>query len=159
MARPWKTAFRGAIASAFFAFVACATAPGRPEAAPPPRNVVIVVWDGLRPDAVSAEDTPNLARLRDGGVDFTDHHSTYPTFTMMNSASFATGGFPGTAGFYGNSLWQEGPTGKDSGNADVNFNQPVFTEDYAILQDLDAYYQNQLLLVGTLFQAAQKAGL
>src|SRR5262249_28623362 len=89
----------------------------------------------------------------------TDNHSTYPTFTMMNAASFATGGFPGTTGFYGNSLWQEGPTGKDAANNDVNFNNPVFTEDYAILQDLDSYYQNQLLLVGTLFQAAQAAGL
>src|SRR5262249_13427354 len=32
-------------------------------------------------------------------------------------------------------------------------------EDYGVLQDLDAYYNNQLLLVGTLFQAAQSAGL
>jgi len=159
MARPWKTAFRGAIASAFFAFFACATAPGRPEAAPAQRNVVIVVWDGLRPDAVNADDTPNLARLRDGGVDFTDHHSTYPTFTMMNSASFATGGFPGTAGFYGNVVWQPGAQGEDSSGKPVDFRQPVFSEDYAILDALGRQVEGRLLLAPTLFDAAQKAGM
>src|SRR5437867_157468 len=106
MTRPWKAALRGAVAAASFVFfLACATAPGRPESAPPERNVVIVVWDGLRPDAIDPEDTPNLARLREIGTEFADHHSTYPTFTMMNSASFATGGFPDTTGYYGNVVW------------------------------------------------------
>jgi arylsulfatase A-like enzyme len=123
------------------------------------KQVIVFVWDGLRPDSITETDTPVLAALKKSGTEFTDNHSTYPTFTMMNAASFATGGFPGTTGFYGNSLWQEGPTGTDSSGATVNFNNPVFTEDYGILQDLDAYYNNQLLLVGTLFQAAQAAGL
>ncbi len=122
-------------------------------------RTIIFVWDGMRPDAISAEDTPNLAALRDGGVNFTDNHSTYPTFTMMNAASFATGGFPGTTGFFGNTLWAPGAQGKDSAGATVDFQQPAFTEDYAILQDLNGFYNNQLLMVGTLFQAAQKAGL
>lgn len=156
MKMPWKTALRGAIA---FVFFACATAPGRPEAAPPQRNVIIVVWDGLRPDAVGAQDTPNLTRLRDGGVDFTDHHSTYPTFTMMNSASFATGGFPGTAGFYGNVVWQPGAQGRDSAGKPVDFRQPVFSEDYAVLDGLNRHLQGKLLLAPTLFEAAQKAGM
>src|ERR1700761_2243053 len=68
---------------------------------PPGRNVIIVVWDGLRPDAVTPTETPNLARLRAHGTDFTDNHATYPTFTMMNAASFATGAFPDATGFYG----------------------------------------------------------
>ena len=41
----------------------------------------------------------------------------------------------------------------------MDFNQPVFTEDYAVLQDLQSYYDGELLLVGTLFQAARSAGL
>ena len=122
-------------------------------------STIIFVWDGLRPDSVTQADTPNLLMLRQAGVNFSDNHSTYPTFTMMNAASLATGGFPGTTGFYGNTLWQEGPTGSNSAGAAVDFTQPVFTEDYGILQDLDAYYNGQLLSVGTLFQAAQAAGL
>jgi len=81
---------------------------------PPDRAVIIVVWDGLRPDAIDPAETPNLARLRDAGVELTDHHSTYPTFTMMNSASFATGAFPDATGYYGNVVWQPGATGNDS---------------------------------------------
>jgi predicted AlkP superfamily pyrophosphatase or phosphodiesterase len=70
------------------------------QAAGPPRDmrVLLVVWDGLRPDMINAADTPNLASLRDGGVNFTDHHSTYPTLTMINASSLATGAFPGTHG-------------------------------------------------------------
>jgi arylsulfatase A-like enzyme len=78
---------------------------------------------------------------------------------MMNAASFATGNFPGATGFYGNTFWQEGPTGSDSAGATVDFNQPIFTEDYGILLDLQTYYGGKLFLIGTLFQAAQKAGL
>ena len=136
----------------------CNQATPAPQAITPHRTIIFV-WDGMRPDAISQTDTPNLYALRQGGVNFTDNHSTYPTFTMMNAASFATGSFPGTTGFYGNTLWQPGASGNDASGAAVSFQQPAFTEDYAILQDLDRYYQGQLMLVGTLFQAAQKAGL
>jgi len=126
---------------------------------PNTKRVIIFVWDGLRPDSVDTTNTPRLAALAGKGVWFADNHATYPTFTMMNSASLATGNFPGATGFYGNNLWQEGPTGSDSAGGVVDFNQPIFTEDYQILLDLQSYYGGKLLLVGTLFQAAQKAGL
>jgi predicted AlkP superfamily pyrophosphatase or phosphodiesterase len=130
--------------------------------APGPR-VIIFVWDGLRPDSVTTQDTPNLAKLRDQqGVNFTDNHSVFPTFTMMNGAAFATGSYPGTHGFYGNTEYQPGATGNDSTGKAVNFSQPVFTEDWSILHDLDSYYVGQnnsaLFLVDTLFQAAHRAG-
>lgn len=122
-------------------------------------RVIVFVWDGLRPDSINATDTPNLDMLRKSGVDFRDNHSTYPTFTMINASAFATGAFPGKTGFYGNTVYQPGPGGKDSTGAAFDFSQPVFLEDWALLTDLDAYYSNQLLLVGTLFKAAQTAGL
>lgn len=139
---------------------------GAPDAAsvadvalPRPRRVIVFVWDGLRPDSVDATNTPRLAALASQGVWFNDNHATYPTFTMMNAASFATGNFPAATGFFGNSFWQEGASGTDSLGSVVDFNQPVFTEDYAVLQDLQSYYDGELLLVGTLFQAARSAGL
>jgi arylsulfatase A-like enzyme len=132
-------------------------APDGQPSAPEPHKVIIMVWDGLRPDSVTMADTPNLVQLGQRGVAFKDNHSTYPTFTMMNAASFATGARPGQTGFYGNTLWAPAATGKDSGGATVNFQNPVFTEDYAVLNDLDALYQNKLLLVGSLFEAAQAA--
>ena len=140
---------------------ACApAAPAAPAHPSPPagRSVIVVVWDGLRPDSIDATDTPNLARLRAAGVDFTDQHSTYPTLTMMNAASFATGAFPELTGFYGNVLWQPGATGRDSAAKPVDFRQPVFSEDYSVLDALKQP-RHELLLVDTLFAAAQAAGL
>jgi arylsulfatase A-like enzyme len=130
----------------------------------PSSRVIIFVWDGLRPDSITTQDTPNLAKLRDqSGVNFTDNHAVFPTFTMMNGAAFATGAYPGTHGFYGNTEYQPGPSGNDSAGKLVNFSQPVFTEDWSILRDLDNYYVGQnnsaLFLVDTLFQAAHRAGL
>jgi len=126
-------------------------------------KVVVMVWDGLRPDSINPTDTPNLAALKAAGVNFADNHSTYPTFTMMNASSFATGSSPATSGFYGNTYWQNGPTGNDANGKAADFLDPVFTEDWSILTDLDTYYKGQgdpgLLLVTTLFQQAQAKGL
>ena len=127
-------------------------------------KVIIFVWDGLRPDSVSLTTTPNLARLRDQqGVNFTDNHAVFPTFTMMNAAAFATGAYPATHGFYGNTEYQPGPTGNGAAGTPANFSQPIFTEDYGVLQALDSYYvsqaQGSLFLVSSLFQVAHAAGL
>ncbi|MGZ5275316.1 MAG: alkaline phosphatase family protein [Caldimonas sp.] len=131
------------------------------------QRTIIMVWDGLRPDSINPTDTPKLYALRQAGVQFADNHSTYPTFTMMNGSSFATGSFPKTSGFYGNTFWtppQAGaaapiPVGKSAGGGNQDYVDPVFTEDYAVLTTLDAYYGGQLLLVKSLFKTAQDAGL
>jgi arylsulfatase A-like enzyme len=134
--------------------------------APAATRTIIMVWDGLRPDSVNATDTPNLYALRQSGVNFSDNHSTYPTFTMMNSSSFATGSFPKTSGFYGNTFWTppQGsvntiPAGNGAGGSAQDYQDPVFTEDYAVLTTLNDYYGGQLLLVKSLFATAQAAGL
>ncbi len=139
--------------------------PAAPAAAAPTRTI-IMVWDGLRPDSVNATDTPNLYALRQSGVNFTDNHSTYPTFTMMNGSSFATGSFPKTSGFYGNTFWTppQGssntiPVGNSAGGTSQDYVDPVFTEDYQVLTTLNNYYGSQLLLVKSLFATAQAAGL
>ncbi len=131
-----------------------------------PTRTIIMVWDGLRPDSVNATDTPNLYALRQSGVNFNDNHSTYPTFTMMNGSSFATGSFPKTSGFYGNTFWTppQGnsstiPVGNGASGASQDYQDPVFTEDYQVLTTLNTYYSGQLLLVKSLFATAQSAGL
>ena len=139
-----------------------------PTATPsaPAVRTIVMVWDGLRPDDINATDTPNLLALQQSGVDFQDNHSTYPTFTMMNGASFATGSYPKTSGFYGNTFWTppQGtgntiPSGRTAAGATQNYTDPVFTEDYQVLSTLNDYYGGQLLLVKSLFATAQAAGL
>ncbi len=125
------------------------------------RKVILFVWDGLRPDSVTPKTTPNLWGMSQRGVFFDKNHATYPTFTMMNSSSFNTGDFPGKAGFYGNSLWL-GPNtlqGNNASNSRVDYNQPVFTEDWNILTSLNGYYKGQLFLVTRILEAAQAKGL
>ena len=127
-------------------------------------KVIICVWDGLRPDSVSQGATPNLARLRDHeGVHFSDHHSVYPTFTMMNAAALATGAYPEHHGFYGNTEYQPGPVGQNAEGKTIDFSQPVFTEDHGVLQALDGFYRARgargVFAVETLFEAAHAAGL
>jgi predicted AlkP superfamily pyrophosphatase or phosphodiesterase len=132
-----------------------------------PQRIIIMVWDGLRPDSINPTDTPNLYLLRQQGVEFADNHSTYPTFTMMNGSSFATGSYPKTSGFYGNTFWtppqtgsaQPIPVGLSAAGTSQDYVAPVFTEDYAVLTTLNNYYGGQLLLVKSLFKTAQDAGL
>lgn len=149
------------------AFLAgCAHISPSAPSAPAPMRTIIMVWDGLRPDSVNATDAPNLYALQQAGVNFTDNHSTYPTFTMMNGSSFATGSFPKTSGFYGNTFWTppQGPNhtipvGNKATGAKQDYQDPVFTEDYAVLTTLNDYYSGQLLLVKSLFATAQSAGM
>ncbi len=65
-------------------------------------HVVIVVWDGMRPDFVSAEHTPTLAKLAADGVFFERHHSVYPTSTEVNGTVLATGVWPERSGIIAN---------------------------------------------------------
>lgn len=133
---------------------------GSANAAPTPHHRVIVfVWDGMRPDAISAEDTPNLLALAQRGVFFSDNHSTYPTFTMANASSFATGAFPGPIGFYGNSFYAPGGEGLNAKGQAADFQDPIYTEDYAVLRDLDRREDGALLQVPTLLATAHEAGL
>ncbi|HEY4282520.1 MAG TPA: alkaline phosphatase family protein [Chthoniobacterales bacterium] len=61
---------------------------------PSERHVVIVVWDGMRPDFVTAEHTPTLWKLGQDGVLFTNHHPVYFSATNVNGTALATGMYP-----------------------------------------------------------------
>ena len=69
------------------------------------RIVVLMVWDGLRPDFVTQRDTPNLFQMAREGVRFDKHHSIFPTLTMVNATALATGAPPGVNGLEGNNFY------------------------------------------------------
>ena len=79
-----------------------AIASAAPAAEPLPRHVVVVVWDGMRPDFISAETTPNLWALVQRGVFFASHHPVYPSATEINGTALATGASPGHSTVVGN---------------------------------------------------------
>src|SRR5438477_10726384 len=76
-----------------------------PALADPPHNLVLFIPDGLRAGIVDATTAPTLARLRDEGVNFTNSHALFPTFTTANASAFATGHLLGDTGDFSNYIF------------------------------------------------------
>jgi arylsulfatase A-like enzyme len=72
------------------------------------RHVVVVVWDGMRPDFVSEQNTPTLWKLAKEGVTFRNHHAVYPSATIVNGTAIATGVYPGHSGIIANHDYYRG---------------------------------------------------
>jgi arylsulfatase A-like enzyme len=72
------------------------------DAPPPQKHVVLIVWDGMRPDYVSEKETPALWKLAQQGVTFRNHHPVYPSATNVNGTALVTGVYPGHSGILAN---------------------------------------------------------
>jgi predicted AlkP superfamily pyrophosphatase or phosphodiesterase len=66
------------------------------------KHVVVVVWDGMRPDFVSETTTPTLFGFMQHGVFFQNHHSAFVSSTEVNGVVLATGVHPRTSGVMAN---------------------------------------------------------
>ncbi len=65
-------------------------------------HVVLIVWDGMRPDFITREHTPTLFRLARDGVLFQNHHAVYCSATEVNGTALATGVYPAHSGIIAN---------------------------------------------------------
>jgi predicted AlkP superfamily pyrophosphatase or phosphodiesterase len=65
-------------------------------------HVVVIVWDGMRPDFISPTRTPTLYRLAQDGVLFQQHHSVFLSATEVNGTAIATGSYPAHSGIMAN---------------------------------------------------------
>jgi predicted AlkP superfamily pyrophosphatase or phosphodiesterase len=105
----------GAIAAALLALGALnANAALRPD-----RHVVVVVWDGMRADFVSEQNTPVLWKLAQSGVTFRDHHSVYPTATIVSGTAINTGVYPARSGILANHDYLPAITTKRSVDVEI----------------------------------------
>ena len=88
------------------AFVQAVSTARAQEPAPTPaardKHVVVMVWDGLRPDSITEETTPTLFKLAHDGVFFAHHHCVFPSSTEVNGTAMATGQYPGGSSIIGN---------------------------------------------------------
>jgi len=66
------------------------------------RHVIVMVWDGMRPDFVTAEYAPTLHQLAQNGVWFENNHPVYVSTTEVNGTAIATGCYPEIDGIIGN---------------------------------------------------------
>lgn len=73
--------------------------------AAPMHNVILFVPDGLRAASVTPEVAPTLATLAKRGVQFTNSHALFPTFTTANASAFATGHDLGDTGDFSNYVY------------------------------------------------------
>lgn len=104
------------------------------------RRVLLVVADGLRPDALDPAVMPTVARLAAGGVRCRDHHAAFPTHTRVNVGTLATGTTPGRHGIVANTMLVPFATA----------DHVVDTSNYQHLDALDAQSGGQALLTPTL---------
>jgi hypothetical protein len=126
-----------------------------------------MVWDGLRPDFVTRQDTPNLFRMALEGTRFERHHSVYPTLTVVNATAMATGGNPGSDGIEGNVMEfapllsqksvGEGPGAKELLEAKAG---PVNLENSSMIAALNGpdALAGRLLSLDTVAQEVEREG-
>ena len=112
------------------------------------RHVVLIVWDGMRPDFVSEERTPVLWKLASDGVLFRRHHAVYPSMTEVNGVALATGVYPSRNGMIANHEYRPAINGKKS----------VDTEVPRVVKAGDVASHGKYLGVPTIAELVRKAG-
>src|SRR5262245_30093881 len=80
-------------------------------AAPPAPNgraehILVVVWDGMRPDFVTPQHCPTLYSLATNGTFFRRHHCAFISSTEVNGTALATGAHPGRSGVQANTEYR-----------------------------------------------------
>ncbi len=82
-----------------------------PEHSPPPKPVLLLVLDGIRPDvlrsAIEEGETPNLGALAHRGEAVWDAVSVFPSITPAATAAIATGEAPARSGIVGHAWYDE----------------------------------------------------
>jgi arylsulfatase A-like enzyme len=112
-------------------------------------HVVLLVWDGMRPDFITPQYCPTLYSLATNGTFFRRNHPVFVSTTQANGAALATGSIPGRNGI----------------QANVDFRPDIdFLTTYAS-ESLDAVRRGDLLSGGhylslpTLAETLQQAGI
>jgi arylsulfatase A-like enzyme len=113
-----------------------------------PLLVIVFVVDGLRPDAITPQDTPTLFRLRAEGVTFASSHAVFPTVTRVNAAALSTGTQPGSNGLVGNQLYVPA----------IDRGRALDSGNYRNLLALDRVSGGRLLMAPTLAERLHARG-
>ncbi|HEX4653588.1 MAG TPA: alkaline phosphatase family protein [Candidatus Udaeobacter sp.] len=112
------------------------------------RHVVIVVWDGMRPDFVSEQNTPTLCKLVHDGVTFRNHHALYPSATNVNGTALVTGVYPGKHGIIANHVYRP----------EIDARRTIDVEIPAVVKKGDALSGGKYVSAPTLTELVPRAG-
>ncbi|MES2875203.1 MAG: alkaline phosphatase family protein [Bacteroidota bacterium] len=111
-------------------------------------RTLIVFFDGLRPDYITAENMPYLYAFSKKGVYGKQHHSVFPTVTRVNASSYSTGSYPGTHGLMGNSVYFP----------QVNKSRALNTGDASEIDEITKATNNNVLTASSLGELIQQSG-
>jgi len=111
-------------------------------------RTLIVFFDGLRPDYITAEAMPNVYAFSKAGCYGKQHHSVFPTVTRVNASSYSSGSYPGTHGLMGNTVYFPG----------VDKKKGLNTGDFSDLNRISEATDGHLLTAITLGELMQQAG-
>jgi phosphonoacetate hydrolase len=111
------------------------------------QRVLLIVWDGMRPDLVSPELTPNLSAFAAGGAHYRRAVGVFPSVTRPTTSSVSTGAYPGGHGVIANLF--VGPPG-DRAPIDTGLRGP--------LDRLRKVHGGRILRLPTLAEALAQAG-
>jgi arylsulfatase A-like enzyme len=112
------------------------------------RHVVVVVWDGMRPDFVNEKNTPALWKLAQEGVIFRNHHAVYPSATMVNGTALVTGTYPGKSGIIANHEYRP----------EIDRKHPIDVEIPAVVEKGDQLSEGKYISVPTIAELVQRTG-
>ena len=117
-----------------------------------PHNLVLFIPDGLRGGIVRPDTAPAMADVRDKGVNFTNSHSLFPTFTTANASAMATGHYLGDTGDFSNTIYT-GYSVSPAGGTSV-----PFLENDQVLGDVDEHFHGDYLNEDALLKMARDKG-
>ena len=112
-------------------------------------HVVLIVWDGMRPDFVTEATTPTLFAMASNGVTFLHHHPVYLSTTEVNATALATGVYP----------WQSGLIGNREFRPDLDPLKGVATEELAVVRLGDELSGNHYVAFPTVAEILHEHGL
>ena len=117
-----------------------------------PRNLILFVPDGLRGRIVTPQTAPAMAEVRDKGVNFSNSHSLFPTFTTANASAMATGHYLGDTGDFSNTIYTGYPVEAAGGTV------TPFLESDPVLHDVDEHFGGDYLNEDTILKMARAKG-
>ncbi|HZV36032.1 MAG TPA: alkaline phosphatase family protein [Verrucomicrobiae bacterium] len=113
------------------------------------RHVVVVVWDGMRPDFITPANTPTLYKLAQEGARFDNHHPVFLSSTEVNGTAIATGGYPARDGIVGNVEFRP----------EIDATVPVHTEELETVRKGDQLMRGHYISLPTIAEILHQKGM
>jgi predicted AlkP superfamily pyrophosphatase or phosphodiesterase len=111
-------------------------------------HVVLVVWDGMRPDFITPQYTPTLYEFAKGGTFFMRNHAVYVSTTEVNGTALATGMQPDHSGIIANTEYR----------SELSWLNSYATETLDVVRRGDLSSQGHYLQTATVAEVLHAAG-